>query len=65
MRAVKVVFADGNTITTSINGSEEEITRYYLNNVFNIGDAADPTKDNLQRAVSVQFLDKENRQCCH
>jgi len=57
MRTVKVTFADGNTITTRINGTEAEVRRYYLGQVFNFGDTEEHPADNLQRAVSVEFLD--------
>ena len=56
MKTVKVTFADGNTILTNINGTEEEIRQYYLNNVFQFGDTPDCPKDNLQKAVSVEFI---------
>lgn len=49
---VKVTFADGDVIYTTINGTEEEIRDYYLNNEFNIG----AVEDNVQRAVQVEFL---------
>jgi hypothetical protein len=55
-RAVKVTFADGNTLTTEINGTEEEIRAYYLNNEFQFGDTDERPKDNLQRATKVEFL---------
>lgn len=57
LRAVKVTFADGNHLTTSINGTEEEIRRYYLGNYFQFGDTDEHPRDNLQRGVSVEFLD--------
>ncbi len=58
MRSIKVTFADGNVISTAINGTDEEIKLYYLGagQVFNIGDPHDPTKDNVQKAVKVEFL---------
>jgi hypothetical protein len=56
-RTIRVTFADGNTLATDINGTEQEIRDYYLNNYFNLGD---DTRDNMQRGVSVEFLDKES-----
>lgn len=53
MRTVKVTFADGYTLTTSINGTDEEIRAYYLGNAFQFGDTDECPRDNLQRAVSV------------
>lgn len=54
--SVKVTFADGNTIATEINGTREEVEAYYLGNSFNFGDTDECPRDNLQRAVSVEFL---------
>ena len=41
MRTVTVTFTDGDTLTTSINGTDQEITAYYLNHTFNLGVVAD------------------------
>lgn len=60
MRPIKVHFADGDTLVTRINGTTEEINRYYLTNEFNRGQPDDPTKDRMVRAVRVEFLDKTN-----
>ncbi len=57
MRAIRVTFSDGNTLETQINGSEEEIRRYYIGNTFNFGDTDWGVADNLQKAVSVEFID--------
>lgn len=53
MRTVKVIFKNGDIISTRINGTEEEIQAYYVGKVFNIGVA----EDNLQTAEDVRFLD--------
>jgi hypothetical protein len=58
MRTIKVTYEDGNTTTTQINGSEEEIRRYYVGKTFNLGQPHDPTQDRLVKAVSVEFLDR-------
>lgn len=50
---VKVTFANGDHLTTSINGTEEEIRKYYLGKEFNIGDGEE---DDVQKAVAVEFL---------
>jgi hypothetical protein len=58
MRAVKVTFADGNTITTGINGTEKEIRDYYaIGNMFNLGTGADgEPEDNIQKVTALEFL---------
>jgi len=61
MRGIKVTFGDGNTISTSINGTLAEIHAYYMGNgqVFNFGDTDEHPKDNMQHAVSIECLDGE------
>jgi hypothetical protein len=56
LRSITVTFVDGNKTSTSINGTKEEIERYYLapGRVFNLGEG---DKDNVQRAVNVEFHD--------
>ena len=56
MRPIKVTFADGNTITTNINGTEEEIKAYYVGQLFQFGDRDWGDGDNMQEAISVEFL---------
>jgi hypothetical protein len=58
MKAIRVTFSDGNTIETSINGTDEEIRQYYLGNLFNFGDTDEHPADNMQAAVDVTFLDR-------
>ena len=36
-REVRVTFESGKTLETAINGTEEEIVRYYKDNSFNLG----------------------------
>ncbi|MDR1707436.1 MAG: hypothetical protein LBR46_05480 [Prevotella sp.] len=38
MKTVKVIFKNDDSITTRINGTEDEIRAYYVGYVFNIGD---------------------------
>lgn len=59
MRSIRVTFDDGNSLETSINGTEAEIERYYLGNVdgFQFGDTDAHPADKLARAVQVEFLD--------
>ncbi|MEE1255999.1 MAG: hypothetical protein UHN47_05755 [Lachnospiraceae bacterium] len=49
---VKVTFENGDSVTTSINGSKNEVEAYYLGTVFNLG----TDKDNLQKAINVEFV---------
>lgn len=39
--SVKVTFEDGNFLQTEINGTFEDAKKYYLNNVFNIGNGGE------------------------
>lgn len=53
MRTVKVKFENGKEITTSINGTDEEIKNYYkVGREFNIGDGVE---DDMQKVKSVQI----------
>ena len=53
MKEVKVLFSNGDTITTRINGTKEEILQYYkVGKIFNLGCES----DNLQRVVKVEFI---------
>ena len=55
MKAVKVTFGNGNTITTNINGTDEEIRAYYsIGKQFNLGDGAGG--DLMANVVSVEFI---------
>ncbi len=54
MKTIKVYFDNGDSITTSINGTNQEIEQYYLGNSFNLGRNGD---DLMVKAVSVIFLD--------
>ena len=51
MKTVKVVFEDGNSLTTDINGTDEEIRQYYIGQSFEF----DENKP-MVKAVSVEFL---------
>ena len=57
MRSIRVTFADGNTIETNINGSNETIRRYYIGQEFQFGDTEEHPKDKMVKAVDVTFLD--------
>lgn len=51
MRTITAYFEDGDTITTAISGTTQEITRYYLNQVFNHG----VVEDRLVKCVGIVF----------
>lgn len=53
-RHIRVHFDDGDTIETEINGSESDICRYYVGQVF------ERTETVLHTAVRVEFLDVKN-----
>ena len=55
MRQIKVTFEDGNTLWTSINGTEAEIREYYEGKEFNLGDGMGG--DRMVKAERVEFLD--------
>lgn len=52
-RTVKVIFEDGNSYVTSINGTVDEITNFYVGNIFNLGTIG----DDLVEAVGIEFLE--------
>lgn len=52
MRSIKVTFDDGDHLTTSINGTDEEIAQYYLGQPFELAD-----ESGKHHAVIVEFLD--------
>jgi len=53
MRFVRVIFEDGNTLDTSITGTEDEIRAYYIGKPFNIG----ANEDHITIGKYVLFLD--------
>lgn len=55
MRHIKITYSNGDHTYTRINGSTEDIERYYLGKVFNLGAVG----DNMQIALRVEFLDNE------
>ncbi|AMV35687.1 hypothetical protein VN12_26580 [Pirellula sp. SH-Sr6A] len=56
MRTITVYMSDGDTITTSINGSDDEIARHYLGQTF---EAGSDTKHHV--ALCVHFHDTNRR----
>lgn len=52
-RLVRVTLADGNTITTRINGTDEEIRQYYrVGSLLNVG----TVYDDMVKIVAVDIL---------
>jgi len=52
MITVKCTYSNGDTITTSINGTLESAKDYFLGNIFNIG----TLEDNIQQCVKVELI---------
>jgi hypothetical protein len=55
MREIKIIYENGNYINTQINGSDEDILKYYLGRYFNFGDIEN--RDNMQKVIGVYFCD--------
>lgn len=53
MNVVKVTFEDGDSMVTRINGSREEVAKYYMGNTFNMG----VVSDDMKKVVKVEFLE--------
>lgn len=49
--SIKVTYSNGNEVLTAINGTEDEINRYYIGQWFNFG----VDGDDMQQAISVDF----------
>lgn len=54
MKTIRVSYSNGDFLVTSINGTREEIEKYYLGKIFNIGCGEN---DKMERAIKVEFLD--------
>lgn len=52
---IKITFENGNTTVTPINGTKEEILRYYIGTTFNLGREADL----MVKAIAVDFLEED------
>lgn len=51
MKTAKVIYANGNVITTSINGTDDEIREYFaIGRKFNIGNGE---QDDLQSVIGL------------
>jgi hypothetical protein len=56
MKTIKVTFEDGNSLTTQINGTNEDIENYYLGKYFQFGDTEEKPYDYMVKAIKVEFL---------
>ena len=53
MKTVEVIFSNGNTLITDINGSDEQIRAYYIGKVFNFGDTDTCPNDVLVKCIDI------------
>lgn len=51
---IKITFENGDTVVSRINGTKEEILRYYIGTTFNLGREADL----MVKAIAVDFLEE-------
>lgn len=58
MRTIKVTFDNDDYLITRINGTVEEIERYYLNKKFCFLDDYSGS-EKLHTAIKIEFLDEE------
>lgn len=56
MRSIKVIFSNGNSLVTDINGTDDQIRAHYIGRVFNFGDTDTCPSDVLVKAIEVIFL---------
>lgn len=59
MKTIKVIFNDDDYCITRINGTNEEILKYYIGNVFSYFDGE---KECKHICIGVLFLDLEIKQ---
>ncbi len=57
MRSVKVTFNDGNTLVTSVNGTDAEIRAYYIGQSFNLTLDESLSLADMPIGIAVEFLD--------
>jgi len=58
MKTIKIKWSNGNEQThfyseTNINGTKEEIEKYYLNRVFNLGSGEN---DKMVKCIGIEFV---------
>ena len=57
MRSIKVTFNDGNTVVTSVNGTDAEIRAYYIGQSFNLTLDENLSLADMPIGIAVEFLD--------
>jgi len=57
MRSIKVTFNDGNTVVTSVNGTDAEIRAYYIGQSFNLTLDESLSLADMPIGIAVEFLD--------
>ena len=60
MRSIRVIFEDGNTTDTNINGTDQEILDHYIGQEFQFGDTEECPEDKMVKAVGVVFYPEPN-----
>lgn len=53
MITVKAIFADGDSIITRINATEQEARAYYVGKTFNMGSVC----DKMQKCIGLEVLE--------
>lgn len=54
--ALRVTFADGNTVYSEMNATPEEARAYYIGQSFQFGDTEECPRDKMVKAVAVELL---------
>lgn len=49
---IKVILENGDSFCTKVNGTKEDIEKYYVGSVFNVG----VVDDDMQKCVRVEFI---------
>ena len=49
---IKVILENGESFYTKVSGTKEDIEKYYVGSVFNVG----VVNDDMQKCVRVEFL---------
>jgi hypothetical protein len=53
MKSVRVNFSNGDSLVTSIDGTDSEIRDYYIGQIFNLGHP--DSQDKMVRCDSIEF----------
>lgn len=56
MKTVKVIWSDGDTTITDINGTMEDIRAYYVRKWFNLGQPYNPCEDRMVQGIRVEEI---------